>query len=187
MPLGIGATPQSQLDALPLITAADAAAPSAYAIVGGKLSRYWNPAAAGVVAANFIADPDLAGASFMVSNYLDFTGMNQYVALLVATIPNAGTTDAAAVTLRIQYRTPTGAVQPRSGTVGQGLFTVVATRTPNYGLLGVYPTDYIVAYNWANSQGGVTMGSDSRLWFSRDAVVPKAGQLYNLHVWACQS
>lgn len=187
MPFGIGATPQVQLDALPLITAADAAAPTSYAIVGGKLTRYWNPAASGISGINFTADPDLGTASILLSSYLDFTGMNQFVALLVATIPNVGAISAHNVNLRIQFRTPGGTVQPRSGAVGQDLFTSVANRTPNYGTLGVAGSPYIVAYNWANSQGGVTTGPDARLWFAKDANLPTAGQLYDLHVWACQS
>lgn len=185
MPLG--PLPQNQLNALPLRTATDASAPDVATIFGNKITKYWGPTAAGIAAINFTADPELGSASAMFSSYLDLTGMNEFVAILVATIPNVPAADAVNVALRIQYRTPGGAVQPHSGTIGQGMFTSVATRTPNYGIL-VTPQTYPVAYAWSNSVAGAsTIGSDVRLWFARDATLPTAGQLYNLHVWACQS
>jgi len=184
MPL-TGAIPQNQLNALPLQTATQAVAPDVVSIQGQKLTKYWGPAAAGVSGINFTADPDLAASSAIFSSYLDFTGMNEFTALLVATIPGAGAVSNVNCNLRIQYRTPGGGVQPRSGSVGALLWTSVANRTPNYGILGT-PNTYVVAYSWTNPQGGVTVGPDARLWFGL-VVVPTAGQLYDLHVWACQS
>jgi hypothetical protein len=182
--MALGATPKVQLDSLPLISAVAAQAPDNYVTIGNKVSRYWSPASTGISAVNFAVDPELGTASALFTNFLDFTGMNEYVALLV--LSEAAATALHNIVLRIQYRTPGGVTLPHSGTTGQGSFTNVGNRTPNAGALG-FPLSIIMSFPWTNPQGGVTLGADARLWFAMDAFTPVAGQLFDCHVYAGQS
>lgn len=181
MPLG--AIPQNQIDALPLVTAAQAAAPTVVTVVGQKVTKRWDPAASGINGQNYGADPDDAAGSALFSNWLDVGGCNQFVGLLTCTIPdNASRESAVSQGLLLQYRTPNGLVLPRSGNVGVTMFAFPAVRTPDMSPFTPPVQVYEFTFPWSNAGANVTLGFDVRLWFRR-TIGARGIQSYALTVW----
>jgi hypothetical protein len=183
MPLG--ALPQNQLDALPLQTMAQATAPSSVLVVGKKLTKYWAPTGTGI-SGTMGGDPDDGVGSAIFGNWLDVTGCNEFMLLLVITIlTNAGRESAITTALNVQYRTPNGLVLPHSGNVGTTMFTSPAGRTPDMSAFLPQPP-YSMSFGWANPGGGVSLGWDMRLWL-RSTVGHNPNQLWEGHLWAAGS
>jgi hypothetical protein len=177
---------QNQVDSLPLITATDAAAPDAIFLVGQKITKLWTPTTTLINGSNYGADPDDAAGSALFTPFLDVRGCNEFVAIMVCTVPNIGSTESGvAQTLIIQYRTPGGIIQPHSGNPGAVVFSGAAGRTPEM-ILGTFPTDYIFTFGWANPGGAVTMSSDMRLWFRR-TIGPRGQQAYKCWLYGAGS
>jgi hypothetical protein len=183
----IGATPQNQLDALPIQTATQAAAPDQLVVVGSTLTKYFGPTTLGINGVNFGADPDDAGGSMLLSNYIDLTGCSSFVALMIRTVGQIlGDEGGVACTLIPQMRaTGPAGIQPRTGNQGVVTWSQVGQRIPSV-TAGVYPQDTIMSFPWSNHASGalnpVTIGYDCRLWFRR-TIGPKNFQNYACHLW----
>lgn len=109
----LGATPQNQLFALPIITAAEAAEPGEYAVVGSNVVRTWTPAQTGINgAACNVSDPRTpAFGNFLLTNWLDFTGMTKFTAVLIGQVNAAG----GDVAMNFIVRAIAGSVESLSG------------------------------------------------------------------------
>jgi hypothetical protein len=85
-----GQTPMNQLDALPIITAAQwvsvvVSAPTQQGMIGGKLLKYWNAAALGVNgAAGDVHDSRTGAVHQLLTNYIDLTGLDSILLVLNA-------------------------------------------------------------------------------------------------------
>ncbi len=82
--------PQNQLDALPLIGVTDVVAADSTIVIGGAgIVRYWGPSSTGIngLLAG-LGDNGLQAGIF--SNFLDFTGMSQFVLVLNCRFAAAG-------------------------------------------------------------------------------------------------
>lgn len=104
-----GALPQNQIDALPLLTPAQAVQASTVIRMGGQIYKQFLPTDTGINAANFASFTSPAGApaseGLLVSNFLDLTYCNRFRILLQRTISN-GTAQAAptVMTVNVQMR-----------------------------------------------------------------------------------
>jgi hypothetical protein len=92
--MGTPQIPKTQQDALPLQTIGDAIATNADTVtfIGNVIIKKWGPASTGINGqSSNVADPTgLAGHSYLLSNWLDFTGMTRFTAYLGVTITAAG-------------------------------------------------------------------------------------------------
>lgn len=80
--MGTGRLPWNQIAALPLITAESFANPGDVTILGKTVTRRWGPSANGIdgsVSSN-AADPRTPGQAYLITNWLDFTGMHVFSA-----------------------------------------------------------------------------------------------------------
>jgi hypothetical protein len=86
--------PKTQQDALPLITVGDAIAQAAdtVTIIGSTIIKKWGPAATGINGSqdSNIADPTTAGQVYLLTNWLDFSGMTRFTVALATQIPIGG-------------------------------------------------------------------------------------------------
>ena len=185
----LGATPQSQLDALPIITAAEAAEPGEYAIVGANVVRTWTPAQTGINGALCnVSDPRTpAFGNFLLSNWLDFTGMTRFTAVLVGQVNAIG----GDVAMNFIVRLVGGALNPVSGgyvepvpeatgdtrnmTGGWGASTFPEAGVLNFPALNglaVFPSFKVANCSWQvggpASGATINMGAmgPTRLWLS---------------------
>lgn len=98
----IGRTPQNQLDALPLISAEAVGDPGDVSIVGQNVIKKWTPVVVGINGtAGNVADPRTAGRVYLLSNWLDFTGMKYFTLQLGVVVPNVGADVAQNWTVRL--------------------------------------------------------------------------------------
>ncbi len=86
--------PKTQQDALPLQTIGDAIATPADTVtfLGNTIIKKWSPASTGINGqSSNVADPSgLAAHAFLMTNWLDFSGMTRFTAILGVTINSAG-------------------------------------------------------------------------------------------------
>jgi len=97
--------PQNQLDALPLISAAQAAQAGTLQIIGGRVVRYFGPADLGINASGVSTFPVGAGFYYyLVTPYLDLRGCTTFAFLLRRNVGATITALAGVATLQLQWR-----------------------------------------------------------------------------------
>ena len=90
--MGIQPVPQNQLDALPLITVAQASSGGDVTVLGGQILRRFTPAVLGVngAAASSYATPAALNVPYLVTPFLDVTGCTNFAFVLMITNTTAG-------------------------------------------------------------------------------------------------
>ena len=189
--MALGATPQQQLDSLPLVTAAQLTGqvvdPGDLTVVGGSVVRYWSATRLGLNGVNFILD---GARSLLLTPFLDFTGMNQFQVVMVRECLLAGGDTGESIGVYAQSNVGTG--ENPTG-VGGGLGSGFAVGCVSVTMIirgGPYPQSTVQSnFGWTNGTlSGIgasfqrAMGR-ARLWFDRPAA-PNANQLYTISLWA---
>jgi hypothetical protein len=192
--MGTPQIPKTQQDALPLQTIAGALAGDIQ-VVGNALTRYWAPSVTGI-SGSFRTNIG-ASASFILSNFLDVRGCNQFQAIMVRNALTVTGDDTTRFRMFLQYRAGgTGGVQPialNASLSNLTFYSVVGTCTPDAGG-GGYPQSIPLTQalgfsnnflNAATAEAGVkTIGTDVRFLFVWDALNPgNINQSWDLHLW----
>lgn len=198
MPLPtIGATPQNQLDALPLLTAAQAAAPGQVQIIGNTLTRYWDPGTLGVNGILPVADAN--GFLYITTAFLDTRGCAAF-AFLLRRQSSAGALAAqgAGTQLGFQYRFNVNETPPLSKGATQNLVacgaSLISSTTVNWPAMQsaneLQDAFYSIGHGQPNSltttAGGGIMGTDVR-FFLYFPIAPVANSLFSMSVWGFQA
>lgn len=103
--MGVGLIPVNQLDALPLISAAQAAQAGTLQIVGGRAARYFGPADLGINASGVSTLPVGAGFYYyLVTPFLDLRGCSTFAFLLRRNVGATITALAGTAVLQLQWR-----------------------------------------------------------------------------------
>lgn len=197
----IGAMPQNQLDALPLITAVQAAAPDEVLIVGGTVTKFWNPVTIGIVNQRPFLDGSGGGAAMQIhgTNFLDFSGMNHFLFMLLRFNGDAPAQESITARIKLVPR-----VQLPGGASGAGPYIeddnfvndgpsipLLATTWnlgtgPNIGAVKLYQ------FGWDNNETNflgdapILFGRDQRIHITlAGSTLPNnANQLFTLYIWA---
>jgi hypothetical protein len=193
--------PQNQLDALPLISAADLIGqvvdPGQVSIVGGSVVRWWSPIALGLKDVNFVDDPDHAGANTrLLTPFLDLSGMQQFILVVNRRCLAAGGDAGDTIGVYIQSndgQTCGGAVGENPTGVGAGFGSSFTDGVCAFQFVvrgGPYPQNTLVTAKtgWVNGIAGLgptfpQMAGRARVWLQGPAV-PNANQLYTISLWA---
>ena len=191
-----GLIPVNQLDALPLISAAQAAQAGLLEIIGGRAARYFGPADLGINASGVSTVPVGAGFYYYLATpYLDLRGCSTFAFLLRRNV-GATITALAGASLQMQWRLgsadapgvtwidPTGAfvndAQAGKATVQIGVTFPATTAGNNQRAL----------ITWGGVlQGGfgadVAPGADARLIVSWSTTNPNNGDnTFTAALWA---
>lgn len=100
-----GLIPVNQLDALPLISAAQAAQAGQLQIIGGRAARYFGPADLGINASGVSTFPVGAGFYYYLATpYLDLRGCSTFAFLLRRNVGATITALAGTASLQMQWR-----------------------------------------------------------------------------------
>jgi hypothetical protein len=161
----IGAMPVNQLDALPILTQQQVAAPGELVIVAGQVVKYWNPTQLGWngVSGN-VADPDVTAVApevSMFSAFIDARGCNSFVLMMVNDPPvaPAGTQN---WQLRLQYSGvgSVGLVAPRSGAAGRILFGAALGQLDFN--ITLFANGITTVLGWSNGQESTSSATGNR-------------------------
>jgi hypothetical protein len=189
--MALGATPQNQLNALPLVTAAQFTGqvvdPGELSIVGGSVVRYWSATRLALNGVNFAT---VGTRSALLTPFLDFTGMNQFQVIMVRECLSAGGDLAESMSIYAQSNVGTGDNPLGVGGGAGSLFAVGCVSVTMIIRGGPYPQSTVQSnFGWTNGTlNGIgpslqrTMGR-ARLWFDRPAVA-NADQRYTISLWA---
>lgn len=192
--MGTPQIPKTQQDALPLQTIAGALAGDIQ-VVGNALTRYWSPSVTGINGAKRVNIG--AGASFILTSFLDVRGCNQFQAIMVRTAITVTGDDTTRFRMFLQYRAGgSGGIQPialNASLSNLTFFPVLGTCTPDAGG-GGYPQSIplIAALGFSNNflnattaeAGAKVIGTDVRFLFLWDALNPgDPNQSWDLHLW----
>lgn len=165
------AVPQSQLDALPILTVAQAAQGGDVQVIGGQLVKTFNPDQLGINGIVGLSQITPLGAPdqiiYLATPYLDLTGCTKYSVLLRCTNTSAGNLLPPPVTMYLQARmgpldvpplfyfdttnadNPIHNAQDSVCAAGRAWATIVAggsnTLRFDFGFAGVAYTDAILA------------------------------------------
>lgn len=190
----LGAVPQVQLDALPLMTAQVAANGGTLSInPGGGVTRFWDGTAMGIAGAVFSADAN--GHIRLASAFISVYGCRSFAFILSRA--NAGAALAfGPINVWIQYRLSATDVPPTSlGPVSADLSYIGAIMlTPNgatfpAGEVAGESQRWALGFDAANVGNGaavhgtcVMAGDNVRMLFTTGAA-PLAGDAFTLQVW----
>ena len=190
MPPNIGKTPQNQLDALPLLTPDTAAQGGDIFIVGQSVTRYFSPAALGIVEATRVADPDEAGSTLILSNQIDLRGMNSLQVVITRLALLAGNDEFNVTLSLIMQLKNSGGLFSRTGVPGTGQCTTIGSITPTIKpAADAYPFTSVLTrgLSWTVNSvaGGISSGAfigTCRLWMRW--TVPAAGPAWSAEIYA---
>jgi hypothetical protein len=184
--------PKTQLDALPLIDADTASSPGGLEIIGGRVCKYWSPAATGINGTYMITDPLAAGSKLMMlSNWLDVRGCTAFQLVVTRRAVDAGNDKLHGIGITPQYRDAAGNVglTGNAGLATQGQIGAITTIVNPLAPLG-YPWVNTFGYQLvraAMAYGSVAdntiMGNKVRLWFSDTTSTLRAGETFSLEIY----
>ena len=203
---GIATIPQTQQDALPLLSIAQATSPSQVTVMGGTVSSYWSPTALGINGQSPQLFPITAGSIYYLATpFLDLRGMSWFTLLLerFATTDNATSPLALpfAFTLNAQYRagptdTPPIVLEVTPGTVSTNLSGYVGlgpiAGLQNFGAStnGVRQRQAIsfgaTFASPAGSEPQLAMGTDARLivfWSTNNPLPAHDTSTFTAYLW----
>jgi len=195
----LGAMPETQLNALPLMTAQAAASGGTVSLgLGGGITRFWDAATLGISAVNFAGDANAW--PVLLSGFIGVYGCRSFSLLLTRT--NAGIGIAlSSIDVRIQYRLSATDVPPTS--------FGAATQSPNFtGSSSVHPAgtgivfplmqaaaevqraligwdDATIANAGVYNGTAAMLGDNVRLFLNIPVGAgPAAGNLFSASLWA---
>jgi hypothetical protein len=191
VPTILGNTPQNQIDALPIITVAAAASAGDIQVVGGIMTKFFNPAATGI---SSVATGTDGTNIFIASSFLDLRGLRAFSAIMSRTIQGGGAAVATpAMGLMLQWRLSATDNPPTTLTGNAPEFVAMQQINNNavtWPAIGAGETQR-AAVGWEVSDtAGVstkvspaTIGSDVRLlmWWSTNPV--GATNRFTLQLW----
>jgi hypothetical protein len=153
----LGATPQVQLDSLPLITAQQVGDPGEVVVIGNSIIKHWTPAQLGVVAVSGnTGDPDKAGALGFVTNIIDVRGCSFFRLVMVrrtdALIHDQTTNLNISWQMKGTSNGTSQGVTPRTGDGGRISWPQVGVLSPGVGPAAVgYPFDSVCSVGFSNA------------------------------------
>jgi hypothetical protein len=184
--------PGTQLDAIPLIDASQVGDAGELEIIGGRVTKYWRPAATGInrTAMSLDPQPNAFGRLLLLSNWLDVRGCSTFQLVMTRDALNLANDIVHGIGMYVQYRDSAGNVG-RTGDAG------TQTQTQMGSFTTIQKPASAGAYPWLNTFGyqldlapinPVTfktsmMGNLVRLWFTETNGVIKADERFSLEIY----
>lgn len=200
--MGIGKTPQNQLNALPLIDADTASSPGEIQLIGNTMTRYWNATAMGcssVTAINNPEDSTPPGARTISSGWLDVRGCNNFSLMCKRrALDAAAAADVAIAVIYLQYwyssveiplRDPTKINNTGTVKLGTMQFVAPAAAPPcDAYFVHAFANGVPSAYGMGPLSGPYDMaiGYGVRFWLSWNTTT-LLNQLWSLVMWGSSS
>jgi hypothetical protein len=189
----LGAVPQNQLDALPLISAVSAANGGTVSLSpGGQVTRFWDATSLGISGVSFTT---VNGFVLLVSSFISTFGCRSFMMILSRTNAVAAGGTLAGIDARIQYRLSTTDVPPTNvGTVTQNTdytgstsFGTALITFPTMAAIGEvqralrgFDPGYVVGFAGSN----VMAGDQVRIFLNiGSGADPGANEKFSLQLW----
>lgn len=196
--MATGPIPQNQLNALPLLTAAQAAAAGELTIIGGGLYRYFSPTVLGINATPVVNYGGL-GYYLLTTPYLDLRGCSKYVVTIRNTYiggPGARGALPSGVLWAQVRQGPTDAPAPiyivgaTDVTLNNGMYQLALAAGKVFGAQQAAADSQTIVWAWAdaspssNGNNAVVLGANTRLVFSFSSNPVAATNLFTMTVEA---